>query len=821
MSSTTDTIAPNLSSLRVPQVINLSSGTAGLTVDTEASDDISGIKNIQIWFDRNLTYSYTNSNQKFSSNLLLNQGLSDSWLDGSSSQTWNIEDTNPSGTYNVTSVTIEDLQGNTRSYTSDELSELGFNTSILFEKSTADTTPPSLISLEIPSTIDLSSNNNGLTIGATASDDLSGIKTIQIWFDKNFTYSYTNSDQNFSSNLLLNQGLSDSWMDGSSSQTWNIAGTNRSETYNITSVVVEDIQGNTRTYSSDELADLGINTSILFKNSTPDVTPPSLTSLKIPTTIALSGSSELSIDATASDDLSGIKNIQIRLDKNLTYSYTNSDQKFSSNLLLNQGLYDSWLDGNSAQTWHIASTNPTEIYNIASVIIEDQQGNIRSYSPSELSNMGINTSIRFVASKSTLTPNDDHFNGSSYADWVIGLDGNDRINGLAGDDLLEGGKGNDILDGGTGADTMIGGLGNDTYYVDSGKDVVIEDASGGIDTIISSVSRTLGDNQERLILSGTAAINGAGNSLNNTLIGNSADNVLNGGASADTMIGGMGNDTYYVDNGKDVIIEAANGGIDTVVSSGSRTLGDNQEKLILSGTAAINGAGNSLNNTLIGNSADNVLNGGAGADTMIGGMGNDTYYVDNGKDVIIEAANGGIDTVVSSGSRTLGDNQEKLVLSGTAAINGAGNSLNNTLTGNSADNVLNGGAGADILLGGTGNDRLIGGLGQDVLTGGSGSDIFDFNEFSESGLTISTWDLITDFERGIDKIDLSTLDANTGTSANDAFHTIIGSASNFTMAGQLKVSNGILYGNTNSDSSPEFAIKILGISEISHSDFIL
>jgi len=143
------------------------------------------------------------------------------------------------------------------------------------------------------------------------------------------------------------------------------------------------------------------------------------------------------------------------------------------------------------------------------------------------------------------------------------------------------------------------------------------------------------------------------------------------------------------------------------------------------------------------------------------------------------------------------------------------------LTGNSADNVLNGGAGADILLGGTGNDRLIGGLGQDVLTGGSGSDIFDFNEFSESGLTISTWDLITDFERGIDKIDLSTLDANTGTSANDAFHTIIGSASNFTMAGQLKVSNGILYGNTNSDSSPEFAIKILGISEISHSDFIL
>ncbi|MNV13121.1 Poly(beta-D-mannuronate) C5 epimerase 2 [compost metagenome] len=125
-----------------------------------------------------------------------------------------------------------------------------------------------------------------------------------------------------------------------------------------------------------------------------------------------------------------------------------------------------------------------------------------------------------------------------------------------------------------------------------------------------------------------------------------------------------------------------------------------------------------------------------------------------------------------------------------------GNSLANTLTGNGAANVLDGGIGNDILSGGTGNDRLVGGAGKDVLTGGAGIGIFDFNALNETGLTSTTWDVISDFVRGSDKIDLSTLDANTATNGNDAFRTIIGSTTAFTAAGQLKVANGVLYGNT-------------------------
>ncbi|MGQ7816035.1 hypothetical protein ACUTAH_10260 [Metapseudomonas furukawaii] len=418
----------------------------------------------------------------------------------------------------------------------------------------------------------------------------------------------------------------------------------------------------------------------------------------------------------------------------------------------------------------------------------------------------------------------ENVTGSNHADSLQGDENNNLLSGLAGNDTLTGGGGNDVLNGGTGADSMSGGLGNDTYHVDNAGDVVSEtSASGGTDTVVSSITRTLGNFQERLTLSGTAAINGTGNSLANTLTGNSAANVLNGLGGADTMNGGLGNDTYHVDNAGDVVNEtSASGGIDTVISSVTRTLGDFQERLTLSGTTAINGTGNSLANTLTGNSAANVLNGLGGADTMSGGLGNDTYRVDNAGDVVNEtSASGGIDTVISSVTRTLGNFQERLTLSGTATINGTGNGLDNILTGNGAANVLNGAAGNDILSGGVGNDRLIGGAGKDSLTGGSGNDIFDFNALSETGLTSTTWDVITDFARGADKIDLSTLDANTATATNDAFTTLISSAAAFTQAGQLRLTNGVLYGNTDADSAAEFAIQLTGVTGLSITDLIV
>ena len=176
------------------------------------------------------------------------------------------------------------------------------------------------------------------------------------------------------------------------------------------------------------------------------------------------------------------------------------------------------------------------------------------------------------------------------------------------------------------ADSFTGGAGDDTYRLDSAADTVIENAGGGHDTIVSTVSRSLAGTPEIEDLSFTESGNftGTGNALANTITGYFGNDTLSGGAGADTLKGAEGNDTY-IDPQGDTIVELAPNGIDTVRSSASFSLGPiaNVEWLVLTGAAASNGTGNALANYIVGNDSNNVLAGGAGSDTLIGGGGVD------------------------------------------------------------------------------------------------------------------------------------------------------------------------------------------------------
>jgi len=129
------------------------------------------------------------------------------------------------------------------------------------------------------------------------------------------------------------------------------------------------------------------------------------------------------------------------------------------------------------------------------------------------------------------------------------------------------------------------------------------------------------------------------------------------------------------------------------------------------------------------------------------------------------------------------------------------------------------------LNGGTGNDTLVGGTGQDSMTGGSGNDVFDFNAVSESAPG-SSRDIISLFASG-DKIDLSTIDANTGVSGNQAFSFSSGTTFSgaFANIGDLyyDTTNKILYGNNDADVQADFSIKVTlsGLSNLSTANFVL
>jgi VCBS repeat-containing protein len=252
----------------------------------------------------------------------------------------------------------------------------------------------------------------------------------------------------------------------------------------------------------------------------------------------------------------------------------------------------------------------------------------------------------------------------------ITLTGNDLDNVITAND------GGDVLIAGTGVATMVGGKGNDTFVVNKAADVVTESADQGIDTVMSSVSYSLSDNVETLILTDAAA-QGTGNTLDNVILGNDVGNVL---------IGGDGNDTLY------------GGAADDELDGGTG------------------------NDALDGGTGNDALDGGIGADLMRGGSGDDNYVVDDTGDRVLEAASEGIDTVFSSISYVLPDQVENLTLSGTSDLNGTGNALDNVLVGNSGNNLLDGGLGNDTYVYklGAGLDTLIDAGGNDTVRFGAG-----------------------------------------------------------------------------------------------------
>lgn len=220
-------------------------------------------------------------------------------------------------------------------------------------------------------------------------------------------------------------------------------------------------------------------------------------------------------------------------------------------------------------------------------------------------------------------------------------------------------------------------------------------------------------------------------------IGTSSDIFdLRDGIITGFVAGRAGDDTYIINESinrsdfvSDPLLEFANEGSDHVRSYVSFELPSNFESLKLAGAENLDGTGNAGNETLQGNSGNNWLSGLEGDDTLSGNAGNDILIGGDGADTL------------------------------------EGNSGDDHLRGQTGSDELSGGAGDDRLNGGLNNDRLSGGNGDDILrghggsdrlSGGRGQDTFLFRRAVESGPG-SQSDIISDFNPGEDRIDLSTV----------------------------------------------------------------
>ena len=166
-----------------------------------------------------------------------------------------------------------------------------------------------------------------------------------------------------------------------------------------------------------------------------------------------------------------------------------------------------------------------------SIGIKDQLGHRRPLPADSLPDIGAAEIDQPLSLSPTV--NNDVLTGSSAANNLSGLAGNDLLKGLGGDDVLNGGDGSDVLDGGPGNDVLNGGTGVDivTY---AGATAVTVDL-----TAIPATARRGGE------VDTLTSIEGAiGSSKADRFKGDAGPNWFEGGLGKDVYTGGGFPDTY-------------------------------------------------------------------------------------------------------------------------------------------------------------------------------------------------------------------------------------------------------------------------------------
>lgn len=596
----------------------------------------------------------------------------------------------------------------------------------------ADYIVPVIQRMHFPTAIDLSSGTAAFEIGVEATDNLSGVTDVVVWFDEKISYAFRPDGSSFNSyRLFIVGGEKDDWSDGEHSRTFGISDVNNPGVYSIDRVTVSDGSGNERTYSPSELQALGVDTTIRLERRAealedipglaPFVARQDANGISVVSTDTIAAGTSLRAHIDFAAETSG------------SFDWTMGPRGGSAGQLSQSSTM-----GQASVSGELALAPTTDVASGETVLRLNASAPISSLSVTtfDMSVDDRRESVDGPASDLIVSDGGALKAGSSDDDSLIGFDPAETLRGRGGNDLLYGQNGSDTIFGHSGDDRMSGGNGADLLKGGKGSDLLR--GGRGDDELHGSgwSDRLFGEGGGDALYGGYGSDSLDGGKGDDQLRGGPGNDIMNGGNRHDDLRGGRGGDELYGGGGRDTL----NGGGDNDLLDGGR----GADRLV----------GMFGNDTLTGGAWSDTLAGGAGHDSLAGQRGSDLVFGGGGADFQLGQA--GTDTLVGNG----GADTMRGGIGDDAIRGGFGNDV---LFGGSGKDLMIGSNGADRLRGGTWSDTLEGGGGPDELAGGRGPDSFVFTgRFGQ--------DSVVDFSPSEDMIhidEVESLDAFKAASSDD------------------------------------------------------
>jgi len=286
-----------------------------------------------------------------------------------------------SGTYAVRSVKINKTDGTQISFVQSALDDKGFTTSSEIYNAQSDSNAPTLTSVN---SITVENNDGDPNTNIILTIKV-GVNDVEGGLQKAFSYVEGPGGEITGDWGSLNSAKDEVTF------SFSLDPRTGSGTYKISDIRLYDIAGNSNLINTTEIASLGFQNNFEINNPISDDTAPNIIALSFTPSVDASDNDrkQITINLTTDDQVSDIRDIYIRL---ISPANANIDK-----YIMDKGRpFTTTVNGNNySHTISLPLEYPAGEYTVSYIFVNDQALNNRRYEASDLTALGLPTSVTF------------------------------------------------------------------------------------------------------------------------------------------------------------------------------------------------------------------------------------------------------------------------------------------------------------------------------------------------------------------------------------------------------------------------------------------